>query len=353
MSCAKHCCRVRVVRTNTTCAPTLRFVAKRAMPCCARSCTVVLTGRFAPGLQNLVQNGITSGFSGSRASSIRCHGMAIRSRRSILRWRSCLVSFGRVLSRWLVRRPPILFYTPPEPRSGVIFLPRASGRRGLIRRGSSFGRLPKKLPRVAGSSSSSCSTQADPKDEALRTWFLALPVRDGADILRALTPPPEGVHFLHELDLHLTLAFLGRRSRADAERAWDRIRDHLLDLARDHAALSAARVVPMGPVTRFSALAVEPEPDEAAARVAAAMRTCARQLRDFGVTMHRDGPRPHVTIARISRNAPMPVRHRAIAWAEAQSVRGLALRCGAPTLYCRERDPDTGTCYREVLRLSA
>jgi 2'-5' RNA ligase len=149
-------------------------------------------------------------------------------------------------------------------------------------------------------------------------WFIALPVPAGP-WFEALQPP-DGVRLFGASDLHLTVAFLGAASEAQAQAAFEHAPSFPLP----------ALQVRLGPVeclgskrrpSAFSALLLDGR-----AEVEAAMGAVRKQMWDAAQARHDERPPlAHVTLARPSRRATTEDVKQAAHWAK-------TLDLGAPSV---------------------
>jgi len=189
-------------------------------------------------------------------------------------------------------------------------------------------------------------------------WFVALPVRAGA-WFAGLPAPPSTIRLFAPADLHITVAFFGAVDPHAARRAF---------------AIAASLCPPstharLGPVRAFgskrnpSALSavveemaeekVEETAEPAAPRLQPAMgaeddgrgsvSAVITRLRDplleaAGARPDRRPPRPHVTLARISRRAGPAQRRAALDWAASLDLRAPVLSLDRLALYTWARD---------------
>lgn len=149
-------------------------------------------------------------------------------------------------------------------------------------------------------------------------WFLAFPLDDLRGL--ELPAPPSGVKLLSASDLHLTLAFLGPVDEPRARRAAAVLFDALARERCESFTCAFERAEPLGPAGRFS--------------VIAATLSDGRQRAVDLLFRHRDAacdaasaprdarpPLPHVTLARIARNATQSQRTAALEWSRSLDLR--------------------------------
>ena len=174
-------------------------------------------------------------------------------------------------------------------------------------------------------------------------WFIALPVPSGPwfDVMQ----PPDGVRLFGASDLHLTVAFLGAVTEAQAHAAFEHAPGFPLHALR----VTLGAVECLGSKRRpsaFSALLLEGR-----VAVEAAMGATRTQMWDAAGARHDSRPPlAHVTLARPSRRATAVEVRSAASWAS-------ALRLGAPSvlldsiaLYTWSEDR-TLTLFRRVASL--
>jgi len=158
-------------------------------------------------------------------------------------------------------------------------------------------------------------------------WFVGQPVRD-PEILADLPEAPPRVRLFAPEDLHITVAFLGGVDAEAAHAAFELASD--FTCAVDAATLGA--VHPMGPPRRASALSfwLEAGRDEVAEAIGAVRDA---MLERAGARRERRPPLPHLTIARIQRNANRADRHQALRWAASIDAGGRSVRLAPLALY--------------------
>ena len=173
-------------------------------------------------------------------------------------------------------------------------------------------------------------------------WFVALPLA-AADWLPArVPPPPEGTRAFAADDLHLTVAFLGAVGRDRAEAAWQAACAALR--AGPSGAWVAAPfevtlggVVPMGPPRRATALAALVA--EGGAALADAIEAARGAIWEAADARRDSRPaKPHLSLARIRRDATAEQRDAALAWAAALDLAGVRLHLDRLALYAWAAD---------------
>ncbi len=142
-------------------------------------------------------------------------------------------------------------------------------------------------------------------------WFIAIPV-PGYGWYERIPEAPSAVRRFAEVDLHMTVAFLGAVDERRARAAFTISQDW----PTGPIDISLGSVQPMGNPRRASALSTVVEPaapvlEQAIVTARDGMLACA------GATPDRRPPFPHVTLARIGRRATKQERRDAIAWAAA------------------------------------
>lgn len=166
----------------------------------------------------------------------------------------------------------------------------------------------------------------------MSNWFLGLPLEALHGL--ALPPPPRGVRLLDPADLHLTLSFLGAVGEERARFAAEVFARQLQSRPRRALDISFERVLPLGPPARFSVFAatLHDGRDECAAWLA--------ELRDapadaLGIPRDLRSPLPHVTLARIARQASPRERERAVEWAASIDLSAARARITVAALFTR------------------
>lgn len=163
-------------------------------------------------------------------------------------------------------------------------------------------------------------------------WFIALsvPARtvDGdAWFPGRVGPVPPGVRRFVPEDLHLTVAFLGPVTPAQAEAAWG-----LARWGGGPVEASLGRVVPMGNPRRPSALSATVS--EGREPLVALLRALTGPLlAAAGAPPERRDPLPHITLARPTRAATEAQRSAAIAWAGGIELGDVRVRLEELALY--------------------
>lgn len=141
-------------------------------------------------------------------------------------------------------------------------------------------------------------------------WFVGLPVATwvGERLLTTLqASAPPGLRWFKPADLHLTLAFFGPVGEAAARRGFAAGGWH------HGAVVRLGGLGAFGPRRHFSAIGVEPgEGRETLVDLIAAGRDGA--LRGAGARPDTRPPRPHLTIARPTRDATASQRAAVLDW---------------------------------------
>lgn len=163
------------------------------------------------------------------------------------------------------------------------------------------------------------------------SWFVAFPVEAGDWLARVRTPPP-GTRLIEPVDLHLTVAFLGRVGPACAERAFEALARSPPD--RFEGRLSGAE--PMGDPRRASALAALLDAHNGRGQTLEAALGELRQsvLDAASLPPETRAPLPHITLARLTRSARAVERRAAVDWARALDLTGVRVRLDRVALYC-------------------
>ena len=168
-------------------------------------------------------------------------------------------------------------------------------------------------------------------------WFVGFPVPMPISLDRLLACAPPSVARVAAEDLHATLAFMGAVSEARARASW-RVAAHAAkSLSSVQATLGP--VVPMGAPDRWSALSAllaqgHDEIADAIARMRAPILDAALAQADTRP------PRPHVTLARIGRQAGRREREAALSWASSLDLGAPPVRLDRLALYTWS--PDRG-----------
>jgi 2'-5' RNA ligase len=160
----------------------------------------------------------------------------------------------------------------------------------------------------------------------MSNWFLALPIPAECWFAQ-VPPPPSDLRALHPLDLHATIAFLGRVGEERARAAFA-----ALDGPLGPTEVSLGDVVAMGNPRRYSALsALLVDGREAIESAMSARRGAAFDA--AGVPHEERPPKAHVTLARPARDATPRARPAGLAWAAGLDLRGVRLRLDRVALY--------------------
>jgi 2'-5' RNA ligase len=161
-------------------------------------------------------------------------------------------------------------------------------------------------------------------------WFFAFPIT-GA-FIATLPPPPAALRLFHPEDVHLTLSFLGSCGASAAEQALAALDQALAGLSASPLEVSLAEVVPMGRKSRYSALSALLDRGRAATSgLITSLRDVLSQAA-LGRSETR-APKPHVTLARPSRQASDAARAAGLIWAEQLDVRWVSARLDRVALY--------------------
>jgi RNA 2',3'-cyclic 3'-phosphodiesterase len=160
----------------------------------------------------------------------------------------------------------------------------------------------------------------------MSNWFLALPI-PAESWFAQVPPPPSDLRAFHPLDLHATIAFLGRVGEERARAAFA-----ALDWPPGALDVSLGEVVAMGNPQRYSALsALLIDGREAVESAMSARRGAAFDA--AGVPHEERPPKAHVTLARPKRDATPHARAAGLAWATGLDLRGVRLRLDRVALY--------------------
>jgi len=179
-------------------------------------------------------------------------------------------------------------------------------------------------------------------------WFVAWPVDPGRWFERLPAPPAE-TRLFAPVDLHLTVAFFGAVEESAARAAFAAVRGWP----------AGASSVRLGPVRAFGSKrrpsALSAVPTEGAREVAHSIGAVRDALLEIaGARPDRRPPRPHVTLARISRRASADQRRAALDWAEALDLGGPEIRLDRVALYTWAHDRRTALFrITEVLPLAS
>jgi 2'-5' RNA ligase len=174
--------------------------------------------------------------------------------------------------------------------------------------------------------------------------FLALPVDATGWFPEALGEVPYALRLLHPRDLHLTLAFLGPVTEAEAVRAWEAA----CSTAPGVMSLQPGALEAMGPPHRWSALAAAADTEDG--RVAAWAREHRGEVqRRAGATVESRPPRPHVTLGRLHGRG-REAREEVLAWAEAVDLTELRWTVDRLVLMTRVDEPQAGAPRFRILR---
>lgn len=162
-------------------------------------------------------------------------------------------------------------------------------------------------------------------------WFIGLPVPPGP-WFEALQPP-DGVRLFGASDLHLTVAFLGAVTEAQAQAAFEHASSFPLQALR----VQLGTVECLGSKRRpsaFSALLLEGR-----TQVEAAMGATRERMWDAASARHdQRPPLAHVTLARPSRRATTLEVEHAEAWARGLDLAGPFVQLDSIALYTWSED---------------
>jgi 2'-5' RNA ligase len=145
----------------------------------------------------------------------------------------------------------------------------------------------------------------------MANWFAALPVAPGEWFAPLISDAPESVRVFHPLDVHITVAFLGRVGEERALAAWETVNVEscpTIEVVLD-------KLEAFGNPRRPSALSVTlaQGKDEVIALIE---RLRGPMIAAAGARPDTRPPRPHITVARPARAANTAARKRAVAWAQ-------------------------------------
>lgn len=167
----------------------------------------------------------------------------------------------------------------------------------------------------------------------MANWFIGLPIP--SDLwFQTLPAPPAYVRLFAAVDLHATVAFLGRVEAEQARAAFELAQNW----PTGPISASLGDVRPMGNPRRASALSamIQAEPgrllEDAIDSVRDAMLAAA------GAPPDQRPPLAHVTLARIGRKASKQERKNAISWAEGLDLGRPAVRIDRLALYTWAQD---------------
>ena len=182
-------------------------------------------------------------------------------------------------------------------------------------------------------------------DDVKPNWFVAWPVDAGDWFEAVVADAPDSLRRFAPTDLHLTLAFLGPATSAQARDAWaEAIRQP-----------PPAVEITFGPVEGFgnprkpSAFAATIDQNRKVLCDALVERGSAI-LAAAGLPPERRGPRPHVTLARPNRRAPAGERAIGAMWARTATPTA-TLRLDTLALYTWSDDRKT-TQFKIVEQLT-
>jgi 2'-5' RNA ligase len=153
-------------------------------------------------------------------------------------------------------------------------------------------------------------------DDAMKpNWFIGLPLRDHW-VSTAVGGIPQGLRTFRGEDIHMTVAFLGAVDPEQARAAWLPFSESSRRDLGPAWDLVLGRTLPFGDPKCPSSLSVVPTP-ETAAKTTEFIGLHRNPIRTAaGLKPEMRTVRPHATIARIKRRAPVPLRTAALAWAE-------------------------------------
>jgi 2'-5' RNA ligase len=165
-------------------------------------------------------------------------------------------------------------------------------------------------------------------------WFIAWPAAIPAEWLAALEAgAPGGLRFTMPADLHLTLAFLGKRDPG----LLDKMAAFLRGLPFPNIEITLGRVIALPRERRFSTLAFElirgrPDVEKQIAKWR------DRLCREAGAKLDTRAPVPHVTIARPQRTIGPADRAEVIEWIATITPPAAPIYLKRPVIYLRAAD---------------
>lgn len=177
-------------------------------------------------------------------------------------------------------------------------------------------------------------------------WFIGFSLQGNSWLESHVRAAPAQVRRYHPGDIHLTVAFLGQVSQAQAAAAWKAL---AWTAGTVNAKLGLVEL--MGQLPQASALSARV--DEPTGRLAAEI-TQVRPVvyRAAGIDGDQREVRPHVTVARIARAATSEEQHAAVEWAHQLQLGEVEVSFGTLALFTASgvRGPQQ---YRIVERRSA
>lgn len=142
--------------------------------------------------------------------------------------------------------------------------------------------------------------------------------------------PPRGVRRLAAEDLHVTVAFLGRCGEERARAAFALAPRFVLE----------DRVIGLGPVVAMGKSAIATLVVEGAPGIRRGTLACRDAMTDAaGAPPERRPPRPHLTLARLERQAGAAERQAAMRWAAGLDISGARPDIDRLALYASHPDP--------------
>jgi len=185
-----------------------------------------------------------------------------------------------------------------------------------------------------------------PRSGLAPNWFVGIPVPASGWFERGVPEPPEGFRRFHPDDLHMTVAFLGSVSAAEAREGWQALSWFLGPIE-----VSLGSVVPMGAPHRYSALSIEVgQGREAVEQAISAGRDAVCDA--AGVRREKRPAKAHITIARPHRRATDAQREAGLRWAKRLDLSGVIVPLDAVALYTWAEDRKTRQ-FRIVERMAS
>jgi 2'-5' RNA ligase len=174
----------------------------------------------------------------------------------------------------------------------------------------------------------------------MKKWFIGLSIQD-LDISTFIEGAPELLNFFHPKDWHITLAFLGRTSEFDRNKAWKYAVNHK-PFAQE---LYLNNWRKMGPVNAPTALALDFKNDNKTKNWM--VQHTDNTLKIAKAKPSQYSPLPHFTLARLTSNLNKEQMNQINVWMKHSKVSNTSVFCQDICLYTRA-DKDYSNKYTIV-----